>query len=139
MTIPDSQMGLDPGLFACRMEKNFEAKQCCSFCGRASPNVPSLIKSSLDEKGVCNICLDALLAAISDFYAPNASGSDETCMFCERHSFEVHQLVKMDFANPAICSDCVIECRVRLREYEAALVESGMTDRWDMGGVTPWD
>ena len=36
MTIPDSQMGLEAGLFACRMEKEFEAEQRCSFCGRAS-------------------------------------------------------------------------------------------------------
>jgi hypothetical protein len=138
MTIPDSQMGLDPSLFACRMEKEFEAEARCSFCERASPNVHSLIKSGVDEKGVCNTCLDALLVAISDFYADNAGGSDETCMFCERHNLEVHQLVKLDFASPAICSDCVVECLVRLREYEAALAEFGMTDRWDMG-VTPWD
>jgi ClpX C4-type zinc finger len=138
MTIPDSQLGLDPELFACRMEKQFEAEARCSFCGRASPKVRSLIKSILGQ-GVCNTCLDALLVAISDFYAPDAGGSDETCMFCERHTFEVHQMVKLDLSRSTICSDCIIACLVSLREYEAALVESGMVDRWDMGGVTPWD
>jgi hypothetical protein len=137
MTIPDSQMGLDPGLFACRMEKQFEAEARCSFCGRASPEVSSLIKS-IEDKNVCNTCLDALLAAISDFYAPNAGGSDQTCLFCERLSFEVHRVVKLDIADSAICSDCVIACLVALREYEAALAESGMEDSWDMGGA-PWD
>jgi hypothetical protein len=40
MTIPDSQMGLDPGLVASRMEKELEAEACCSFVGahlRRSP------------------------------------------------------------------------------------------------------
>jgi hypothetical protein len=139
MTIPYSQMGLDPELFACRMEKEFEAQRRCSFCGRPSPKVPKLIKSTGSEKGVCNTCLDALLAANSQFYAPNSSGSDQTCLFCERFSFEVHRIVKLDFADSAICSDCVIACLVTLREYEAALEESGMEDSWDMGGVTLWD
>jgi hypothetical protein len=138
MTIPDSQMGLDPELFACRMEKPFEAEARCSFCGRASPQVRSLIKSILGQ-GVCNTCLDALLAANSHFYAPNSGGSDQTCLFCERLSFEVHRMVKLDIVDSAICSDCVIACLVTLREYEAALAESGMEDSWDMGGVTPWD
>ena len=138
MTIPDSQLGLDPGLFAARMEKEYEAHQRCGFCGLSSPEVRSLIKSTLGN-GVCNTCLDALLAAISNFYAPNICGSEETCTFCERLNFEVHQMVKLDFADPAICSDCIIECLATLREYEAALEEAGMTDRWDMGDVTPWD
>jgi hypothetical protein len=120
------------------MEKEYEAEACCSFCGRASPEVRSLIKS-VEGNGVCNTCLDALLAEISDFYAPKTGGSDETCTFCERHSFEVHQMVKLDFADPAICSDCIIACLATLREYDAALAESDMTDRWDMGDVTPWD
>jgi hypothetical protein len=139
MTIPDSPMGLDPGLFACRMEKDLESEAHCSFCGRPSPKVPKLIKAIEAEKGVCNVCLDMLLAMISDFYANSAGGSDGTCLFCERRSLEVHQMVKLDITCPPICSDCVVECLVTLRQYEDALVEAGMTDRWDMGGVTPWD
>jgi hypothetical protein len=136
MTIPDSQMGLNE-LFASRMEKQFEAEARCSFCGRASPKVRSLIKS-IGGQGVCNTCLDALLAVNSDFYAPNSGGSDQTCLFCERLSFEVHRMVKLDIADSAICSDCVIACLVNLREYEAALAEAGMEDSWDMGGAL-WD
>jgi hypothetical protein len=106
MTIPDSQMGLDPKFFACRMEKQFEAEARCSFCGRASPKVRSLIKSILGQ-GVCNTCLDALLAVNSHFYAPNFSGSDQTCLFCERLSFEVHRMAKLKAAIG--CRPCVVE------------------------------
>jgi ClpX C4-type zinc finger len=133
-----TDLGLDPGLFACRMQKEFEAEARCSFCRLASPEVRSLIKSMNDDN-VCNTCLDALLAAISDFYAPNTGGSDATCMFCERASPDVHQMVKLGVAGPAICSDCVIACHVTLREYETALADAGMIDRWDMGYPTPWD
>ena len=134
-----NNLGLDPGLFACRMVKELEAEKRCCFCRRASPEVCSLIKSSMDREAVCNTCLDALLAAISDFYAPHTSGSDETCMFCQRASSDVYRMVKLLVADPAICSDCIIECHVTLREYEAALAEAGITDHWDMDGVTPWD
>jgi hypothetical protein len=45
MTKPDEKLGLDPNLFAARMEKEIEAEMRCSFCGRFSPQVRRLVKS----------------------------------------------------------------------------------------------
>jgi hypothetical protein len=45
----------------------------------------------------------------------------------------------LNISRSNICSDCISECFAALREYEAALAEAGITDRWDMGDVTPWD
>jgi ClpX C4-type zinc finger len=60
-------------------------------------------------------------------------------MFCQRQACEVHRMIKLSFAEVAICSDCIVGCVGSLREYENALEEAGMVDRWDMGCVSPWD
>jgi hypothetical protein len=48
-------------------------------------------------------------------------------------------MTKLSFAVTTICSDCIVECVASLREYEDALREAGIVDKWDMGGVCPWD
>jgi hypothetical protein len=136
MTKPDETLGLDAGLFAARMEKEIEAEVRCSFCGRSSPQLRRLVKSR-NDRAACDVCLDTLVAAIADFDA--AGITDGSCIFCERQPGEVHHMTKLSFADAAICSDCIVECVVILREYEDALEETGMVDKWDMGSVSPWD
>jgi hypothetical protein len=135
MTKPDEKLGLDPEFFAARMEKEIEAEIRCSFCSRFSTQTRRLVKS-LNDGAVCDACVDKLVTEIADFHG---AGTEGTCIFCERQAFEVHCMTKLSYAVTTICSDCIIGCVATLREYEDALREAGMVDKWDMGGVSPWD
>jgi hypothetical protein len=120
--------------FAARLEKEFEAEMRCNFCERFSPQVRRLVKSN--DGAVCDACVDKLVTEIADFHG---AGTEGTCIFCQRRACEVHRMTNLSCADVAICSDCIVGCVGSLREYENALKEAGMVDRWDMGGVSPWD
>lgn len=133
MTKPDEKLGLDPDFYASRLEKMFEAKETCSFCCRPSPQTKRMIKS-LNGGAICDDCLDALLAALPDFYAPNPEDdASEKCLFCERLSPEVHRMIEL--GGTFICQDCVIDADVNLQRYSNKLLETGQDDRWDGGSI----
>ena len=69
MTKPDEELGLDPVLFANRLEKRFEATTRCSFCWQLSPQTKRMVKSINDDSAICDACVNTLAAALPNFYA----------------------------------------------------------------------
>ena len=130
MTKPDEELGLDPVLFANRLEKRFEATTRCSFCWQLSPQTKRMVKSINDDSAICDACLNTLAAALPNFYA--AKTEDDTgkeCIFCDRSSSKVHRMIGL--GGTSICRDCIVEADNILREYENTLHEMGMDQQWD--------
>ena len=130
MTKPDEELGLDPVLFANRLEKRFEATTRCSFCWQLSPQTKRMVKSINDDSAICDACLNTMAAALPNFYA--AKMEDDTgkeCIFCDRSSSKVHRMFGL--GGTSICQDCIVESYNILREYENTLHEMGMEEQWD--------